>query len=60
MTTPQEQLQHEAIKTLLKQAIQSNPNLTLHQKQIACENIDRAARQADWIVDMMRMCGWLG
>ena len=57
--TTQEQLQHEAIKDLLKQAIQSNPNLSLYQKQVACENIDRAAMQADWILEIARMCGWL-
>ena len=55
--TPQEKPQHETIKTALKQAIQSNPNLTVIQKQIACENIDRAAMQADW--EIARMCGWL-
>ena len=55
----QEQIQHEAIKTLLKQAVQSNPDLTPVQKQIACENIDRAALQADWIVEIARACGWL-
>ena len=59
MTTPQERLQHEAIKNLLKQVIQSNPNLTHHQKQMAMNNIDLAAMNADWIVEMLKMCGWL-
>jgi len=57
--TPQEKLQHETIKTALKQAIKSNPNLTVIQKQIVCENINRAAMQADWIIEIARMCGWL-
>ena len=59
MSLPHEQLQHEAIKTLLKQAIQNNPNLTHHQKQMVMNNIDLAAMKADWIVEMMKMCGWL-
>ena len=57
--TPKEQAQNEAIKTLLKQAIMNNPNFSLIQKQQACENLDNAAQQADWIVEMMRACGYL-
>lgn len=59
MTGIEENAQHEAIKALLKQAIQSNPNLTMQQKQIASMNLDIAAQKADWIIDMMRMCGYL-
>lgn len=54
-----EQLQHETIKQLLKQSIQNNPQLTALQKQIAMDNIDRAAQQADWIVEMLRKSGYL-
>ena len=57
--TTQEKLQLETLKTLLKQAVQSNPNLTVIQKQTVMNNIDRAALQTDWIVDIARMCGWL-
>ena len=57
--TEQEHVQHEAIKTLLKQAILSNPNLSVAQKHSAMDNIDRAANQADWITEMLRMCGYL-
>ncbi len=53
-----EQLQPETIKNILKQAIQNNPNLTLTEKQLAMERIDQAAMQADWITEMMRMCGY--
>lgn len=60
MPIEQEKIQHEMIKELLKQAIQKNPNLTDLQKQLAIERIDYAARQADWVMDMMRMCGYLG
>ena len=51
--------QHEAIKALLKQAVENNPNLTQQQKMIAKNNIDTAAQQADWIMEMLRMCGYL-
>ena len=57
--TTQEKLQLETFKTLLKQAVQSNPNLTVIQKQTVMNNIDRAALQTDWIVDIARACGWL-
>ena len=59
MITEQERMQREAIKAILKRALLSDPNLTDYQKQMAIDNIDRAAQQADWIVDMMRMCGYL-
>ena len=54
-----EQIQLESFKALLKQIVQSNPNLTFTQKQIAMERIDFATQGADWIVDMMRMCGYI-
>lgn len=57
--TPNEHVQHEAIKTILKQAIMNNSELTPMQKQQACNNIDIAALKADWITEMMKMCGWL-
>ena len=44
---------------MLKQAIDTNPNLTMEQRQIVKDNIDIAAQKADWIIDMMRMCGYL-
>lgn len=57
--TANELAQHEAIKVLLKQAVENNPNLTQQQKVIAKNNIDNAAKQADWIMEMLRMCGYL-
>ena len=45
--TANELAQHEAIKVLLKQAVENNPNLTQQQKMIAKNNIDIAAKQAD-------------
>ena len=57
--TANELAQHEAIKVLLKQAVENNPNLTQQQKMIAKNNIDIAAKQADWIIEMLRKCGYL-
>ena len=54
-----DKVQQEAIKELLKEAIEVNKNLTSIEKQMAKDNIDRAAQQADWIVEMLRMCGYL-
>jgi hypothetical protein len=31
----------------------------MQQKRTASMNLDRAAEQADWIIDMMRMSGYL-
>ena len=60
MIIEQEKYEHEAIKAVLKQAIQNNPNLDPFQKKTAMDNIDRAAQQADWIIEMLRMCEYLG
>lgn len=59
MMNPKELAQHEAIKALFKQAVENNPNLTPAQITIAMNNIDAAAQQADWIMEMLRMCGYL-
>lgn len=56
---PEEQAQHEAIKTLLKQAVDNNPALPEYQKHIVKQRIDVAAQQADWIMEIFRQCGWL-
>ncbi len=59
MITNEERCRNKAIKELLKQAIQANPNLNSLQKQMGINNIERAAQQADWIIEMMRMSGYL-
>lgn len=59
MMTANELAQHEAIKVLLKQAVENNSHLTQQQKMIAKNNIDVAAQQADWIIEMLRICGYL-
>ena len=55
--TAQEKLQRETFKALLQQAYQCNLNLTIVQKQIAYEKVDRAAMQVDWILVITRTCG---
>ena len=59
MMTANELAQHEAIKVLLKQAVENNSHLMQQQKMIAKNNIDVAAQQADWIIEMLRICGYL-
>ena len=54
-----EQAQHEALKTLLKQIVDCNANLTPMQKQFAKERIDQAALKADWVMEILRQCGFL-
>lgn len=54
-----EQILHEALKLLLKAAIQSNPKLSDYEKQTTMNSIDRRAMRADWIVEIARQLGWL-
>lgn len=56
--TIQEKTQLETIERLLAQAIDNNPNLPSHQKQMAKDNLEVASQHTDWVVDMMRMLGW--
>ena len=54
-----EQIEHEAIKNVLKMAVINNPSLSPIQKQQAMDRIDEAAKQADWIVNILRQCGYI-
>ncbi len=54
-----ERIERETIKNLLKLSIMNNRRFDIAQKQEICNRIDVAAKQADWIVDMMRMCGYI-
>ena len=54
-----EQIEHEAIKNVLKMGILNNPTLNSMQKQQAIDNLDRSAKQADWFVEMLRKCGYI-
>ncbi len=53
-----EMIQHEAIKNVFKTYIMNCPTMSAFQKQQAMNNIDNAAKKADWIVDMLRQCGY--
>lgn len=55
----QEMIQHELIKNAFKLAVMNNPTLTLDQKQYAVDEIDKAARKADWLYNMMKQCGYI-
>lgn len=57
--SPEEYSEHEAIKRMLKQIIDNNCQLTEEQKLIAKQNVDIASQQADWIIEILRACGYL-
>ena len=57
--TPNELAQHEAIKALLKQAVDNDPNLTEPQKLLVKQRIDVAVQQTDWVMWILRQCGYL-
>lgn len=46
-------IEHEAIKNVIKMGIINNSCLTAVQKQQALDNIDKAAKQADWFVELL-------
>ena len=51
-----EMIEHEIIKNALKMGVMNNPSSNAVQKQQALINIDRAAQQADWFVELIRQC----
>ena len=53
-----EMIQHEAIKNVFKAYILNCPALSGYQKQQAMDNIGNAAKKADWIIEMLRQCGY--
>lgn len=55
----QEKLQHELIKNIFKMLVMNNPKLTSQQKQYAVYKLDEASRNADWLYDMMKQCGYI-
>ncbi len=40
-------------------AIFNNPQLSKSQKELAYDNIDAAAKRADWIVEIMKACKYI-
>lgn len=57
--SPEEYSEHEAIKRMLKQIIDNNCQLTEEQKFVAKQNVDIASQQADWLIEILRACGYL-
>ncbi len=55
-----ELIEHEIIKNALRMGVMNNPSSNAVQKQQALINIDRAAQQADWFVELLRQCGYIG
>ena len=39
--------------------IMSNQSINNVQKRQAMDNVDKDALQADWLVDILRMCGYI-
>ena len=54
-----EMIAHEAVKNVIKMCILNNQQLNDIQKQQAISNLDRAAHQADWFVELLRKCGYI-
>ncbi len=52
-------INHEIVKNVLKMSVMNNVQLSQHQKQQALNNIDMAAQQADWVMEMLKMCGYI-
>lgn len=54
-----EKIEHEEIKNAIKLGIMNNCSLNVDQKKQAIDNLERAARQADWFVEMLKLCGYI-
>ena len=60
MNEIEKHIQHEYIKSILKQAIDNNPYLTPYDKEIQKARIDVAAEQADRIENLLSLIKYLG
>lgn len=54
-----EKINQELVKNVLKMSVMNNVSLSQSQKQQAINNIDRAAQQADWVMEVLKMCGYV-
>lgn len=54
-----EKINKELVKNVLKMSVMNNVSLSQSQKQQAINNIDRAAQQADWVMEVLKMCGYV-
>ncbi len=55
-----ERIEHEVIKNVIKMGIMINQNLDNNQKQQAIKKVDLAAQKADWFLELLRQCGYIG
>ena len=60
MNELEKHIQHEAIKSILKQAIDNNPYLNWVEKEQKKSRIDAAAAEADKIENMLSLIKYLG
>ena len=60
MNEIEKHIQHEYIKSILKQAIDNNPYLTPYDKERQKARIDAAAAQADRIENLLSLIKYLG
>lgn len=60
MNELEKHIQHEAIKSMLKQAIDNNPYLNWVEKEQQKSRIDAAAAEADKIENMLSLIKYLG
>lgn len=60
MNEIEKHIQHEYIKSILKQAIDNNPYLTPYDKEIQKARIDAATAQADRIENMLSLIKYVG
>ncbi len=60
MNELEKHIQHEAIKSMLKQAIDNNPYLNWVEKEQQKSRIDSAAAEADRIENMLSLIKYLG
>jgi len=60
MNELEKHIQHEAIKSILKQAIDNNPYLNWVEKEQQKSRIDAAAAEADKIENMLSLIKYLG
>jgi len=55
----EKKIEQEVIINVIKMGIMNNQNLSYDQKIQAINNVDRAAKQADWFMELLRKCGYI-
>ena len=54
-----EKVEHELLKNALKLGVINNPRLSEYQKHQVVQNIDAASTKADWILEIIKACGYV-